>query len=136
MMSQQFFRQPFGFGAEKAAGAGAAGARLRNGIARTGDADRHLRDKIMAVLFTAPGERVNNPRFGAGMNRTVFEGLNELTVTAIEYRVTEGLRRDVGDELIIDRVDIETDPPRGELLLKIAYRRRNDRLARNLEIEL
>ena len=133
-MSQQYFRQPFGFGAEKASGA--VGSPLRNGLARTEGADRHLRDKIMAVLFTSPGERFNNPRFGAGMNRTVFEGLNELTVTAIEYRVTEGLRRDVGEELIIDRVDIETDPPRGELMLKIAYRRRNDRIARNLEIEL
>lgn len=135
-MNQLFFRQPFGFGAEKATAAIGSGTPLRNGVARTGDADRHLRDKILAVLFTGPGERVNSPRFGAGMNRTVFEGLNELSVTAIEYRVSEGLRKDVGDEIIIDRVDIETDPPRGELLLTIAYRRRGDRIPRNLEIAL
>jgi phage baseplate assembly protein W len=135
-MNQRFFRQPFGFGAEKAAAAIGSATPLRNGVAGTGDVDRHLRDKIMAVLFTGPGERVNNPRFGAGMNRTVFEGLNDLSVTAVEYRVMEGLRKDVGEELIIDRVDIETDAPRGELLLTIAYRRRGDRVPRNLEIAL
>ena len=54
-------------------------------IAVTQDPDRHLRDKILAVLFTAPQERVNAPRFGVGLDRTVFEGLDELSI-AIAYR--------------------------------------------------
>ncbi len=108
----------------------------RGAIAVTGDADRHLRDKILAVLFTSPGERVNAPRFGVGLNRTVFEGLDELTIAAVEFRVAEGLRRDVGDEALIDAIDVETDPVGGQLLISIAYRRRADRQPRNLEIVL
>ncbi|HEV7876492.1 GPW/gp25 family protein [Bradyrhizobium sp.] len=133
-MPALFVREPFGFGAMKPATA--AAAPLRNGVALTDDPDRHLRDKIIAVLFTAPGERVNAPRFGAGLNRATFEGLNPLTVTAIEYRVTEGLRRDVGDEIIVEGIDISTEPAAGELLLVITYRRREDRIARTLRIEL
>jgi hypothetical protein len=105
-------------------------------IAVTDDADRHLRDKIMAVLFTSPGERVNHPRFGVGLNRTVFEGLSELTIAAVEFRVSEGLRRELGEEAIIEEIAIESEPAAGQLLLRIHYRRRSDRAPRNLEIEL
>lgn len=108
----------------------------RGAIAVTGDADRHLRDKIFAVLFTAPGERVNAPRFGVGLNRTVFEGLDDLTIAAVEFRVAEGLRRDLGDEALIDGIDVQTDPVGGQLMISIGYRRRSDRQPRNLEIVL
>lgn len=133
-MTNRFIRQPFSFGAPKSTSD--RGRTSRNGVALTNDRDRHLRDKIIAVLFTAPGERVNNPRFGAGLNRVVFSELNELTVTAIEYRVSDGLRRDIGDEIILDSVDISTNEPNGELLLTIAYQRREDRVNRTLEIQL
>jgi hypothetical protein len=108
----------------------------RGAIAVTDDADRHLRDKILAVLFTAPGERVNAPRFGVGLDRTVFEGLDELTIAAVEFRIAEGMRRELGEEAAIDAVDVETDPENGQLLISIDYRRRTDRSPRNLEIVL
>jgi phage baseplate assembly protein W len=106
----------------------------RGAIAVTSDADRHLRDKILAVLFTAPGERVNEPRFGVGLDRAVFETLDPLTISAVQFRIADGLRRDVGDEALIDGVSIETDPGNGQLLISIDYRRRIDRAPRNLEI--
>jgi len=108
----------------------------RGAIAVTDDADRHLRDKILAVLFTAPGERVNAPRFGVGLDRTVFEGLDELTVAAVEFRIAEGARRELGDEAVIDGVSVETDPENGQLLISIDYRRRTDRSRRTLEVVL
>jgi phage baseplate assembly protein W len=108
----------------------------RGAVAVTDDADRHLRDKVLAVLFTAPGERVNAPRFGVGLNRAVFEGLDDLSAAAVEFRVTEGLRRELGDEVVVDAVDVRTDPESGQLLLELSYRRRADRARRSLEIAL
>ena len=108
----------------------------RGAIAVTDDLDRHLRDKILAVLFTAPGERVNAPRFGVGLNRTLFEPLDELTVAAVEFRLAEGLRRAVGDEMLIDRLDVVTEAEAGQLVIALGYRRRIDRAPRNLEIVL
>jgi phage baseplate assembly protein W len=131
-MASRYLIQPLRYGAEKADTA----ERVHNGLAVTEDADRHLRDKILAVLFTSPGERVNRPRFGVGLNRFVFEGLDDLTLAALEFRVTEGLRRDIGDELLIDTVDVSGSPPDGELRLLIRYRRRDDRIPRQLEIDL
>jgi Bacteriophage baseplate protein W len=106
----------------------------RGAIAVTGDEDRHLRDKILAVLFTAPGERVNNPRFGVGLDQTVFETLDELTIAAVEFRIAEGMRRELGEDALIDGVAVEVDPDNGQVLISIDYERLSDRSQRNLEI--
>jgi phage baseplate assembly protein W len=131
-MATRYLIQPLCYGAEKPD----SGGRIHNGVGITEDADRHLRDKILSVLFTAPGERVNRPQFGVGLNSYVFEGLNELTLAALEFRVSEGLRRDIGDEMLLDALDITSAPEDGELRLSIRYRRREDRIPRHLEIEL
>jgi Bacteriophage baseplate protein W len=79
---------------------------------------------------------VNAPRFGVGLDRTVFEALNELTIAAVEFRIAEGMRRELGEEALIDAVQVESDPENGQLLISIDYRRRTDRMSRNLEIVL
>lgn len=136
-MSRRYIIQPLRFGAGRgAASTDDSGTPVRNGVALTEDPDRHLRDKILAVLFTAPGERINRPAFGVGLNRSLFDPLDELTIGALELRVSEGLRRDLGDEVILDGVDIQTRPEGGELRLDIAFRRRTDRIPRHLEVLL
>lgn len=122
-MADRYLHHPFRFGSQ-------------GGVAVIGDPDRHLRDKVEAVLFTAPGERVNQPDFGAGLNRAVFEGLDELTLAALEFRVSQALRRDLGDEILIDAVDFEAEPEDGALILRLAFRRRADQRPRNLEVKL
>lgn len=122
-MADRYLYHPFRFGAQ-------------GDVAVTSDPDRHLRDKVEAVLFTAPGERVNNPDFGAGLNQAVFEGMNELTLAALEFRVSQALRRDVGDEIVVDAVSVEARPESGEIVLHLDFRRRSDQRPRNLEIKL
>ena len=108
----------------------------QGGVSVTDDPDRHLRDKIEAVLFTSPGERVDRPEFGAGLERAVFEGLDELTITAVEFRVSSALRRDLGDEVSFDEISLTPDPDSGTLLLHLIYRRHTERQPRNLEVRL
>ena len=108
----------------------------REGVAEIEDADQHLRDKIMAILFTAPGERVMRPRFGAGLTRTVFENLSPLARSAIEYRIRDSLGRDLGPEAILEDLEVELDGPEGAILIRIDYMRREDRSQSRLEILL
>lgn len=107
----------------------------QGGVAVTDDPDQHLKDKIEAALYTNPGERVNRD-FGVGLRRYVFEGIDELTLTALEFRISQALKRDVGDDLIFDSVSFTTRPEGGELGLLIEYRRRSDRIPRLMEVEL
>ena len=108
----------------------------RGAIAVIDDADVHLHDKVLAVLFTAPGERVNNPRFGVGLNRTVFDPLDELTAAAVEFRIAEGLRRELGAEADVSAVEVQVGPAEGELLVAVTYQRLADRVTRTLEVVL
>lgn len=111
-------------------------ARQREGIAETTDPDQHLRDKIIAILFTAPGERVMRPSFGAGLNRSVFENLSPLARPALEYRIRDSLNRDLGPDAILEDVDVTFDAPGGALMIAIDYMRRADRVQNRLEIML
>lgn len=122
-MADRFLLQPFRVGRQ-------------GGVAVTDDAERHLRDKVLAVLFTAPGERVNEPDFGVGLNQVLFEGIDELLLAALEFRIVQGLRRDLGDEMLFDGVRVEGDEDNGEVLLEIQYRLRTDRKPRTLEVKL
>lgn len=122
-MAERFLYQPFKPGRQ-------------GGVAVTDDINRHLRDKVLAVLFTAPGERLNRPSFGVGLTVEVFEPLDELTLGALEFRVSQGLNRDLGDEILIDNIDIISSPEEGLLELDIDYRLRADRMPRRLEVKL
>jgi phage baseplate assembly protein W len=122
-MAERFLYQPFRLGRQ-------------GGVAVTDDASRHLRDKILAVLFTAPGERMNRPDFGAGLNRAVFEMLDDLTLAGLKFHVSQGLNRELGDDVFFDSIELIATPERGELEVHIEYRRREDRIPRTLEVKL
>jgi phage baseplate assembly protein W len=110
------------------------GTARREGLAETLDTDQHVHDLIIAALFTMPGERVNRPRFGAGLNRTIFENMSPLARSAIEYRIRESLSRDLGDQLVLEDVLVEFDTAGGAITVLIDYLRRVDRSPNRLEI--
>ena len=58
------------------------------------DDDVDLRGRVIQVLFTAPGERVNQPEFGCGLFNLVFDPNN--TIMAAAHGV---LRRPGADPL-------------------------------------
>jgi phage baseplate assembly protein W len=114
--------------------AGGGAAPRREGVAETTDLERHVHGKILAVLFTRPGERVMRHRFGAGLEAQVFENISPLALSAIEYRIRESLEESFSEELVIEDVSIEPDDPEGTILIAIDYSLRGDRLQRRLEV--
>lgn len=50
-----------------------------------------IRQSIIIILETDPGERVMRPDFGAGLRRLLFEPINTSTLTLIQYRVEQAL---------------------------------------------
>lgn len=105
-------------------------------VALTTDPDRHLRDKLLAILFTSPGERVNRPEFGVGLRRQVFEGIGDLMLAALRFRIIQGLRRDIGPEVVIDDLRIEASEPDGQVSIFIDYHRVADAVPHGLEVRL
>jgi uncharacterized protein len=74
----------------------------------TSRGDERMRGKILQVLLTAPGERVNRPDFGCGLFNLVFEPDNAILAAATEFTVGQALMRWLGDEIVVDAVEVQS----------------------------
>lgn len=87
------------------------------------DTDRHIRDMIEQVLFTAPGERVNRPDFGSGLLQLVFEpNSDELTITT-QFMVQAALQQWLGDLIEVNSVTVSHDDSKLHVMVAYTIRR-------------
>lgn len=80
----------------------------RGRTATTGALD-HIRDLIEQVLFTAPGERVMRPDFGAGLLALVFEPNSSTLAATTQFLVQSGLQRHLSELIAVNAVTVEND---------------------------
>lgn len=78
-------------------------AQGRSGAA---DDEKHVRDLIEQVLFTAPGERVNRPTFGSGLMQLVFAPNSDALAAATQVTVQGALQQWLGDLVQIEAVEV------------------------------
>jgi len=86
--------------------------------------DKHVRDMIYQVLFTATGERVNRPDFGCGVRQLLFMGNSDALAAATHFLVQGSLQRWLGDLIQIDKVAVTNDGER--LSIEVVYTRRDN----------
>src|SRR6266545_7553310 len=85
-------------------------------------ADDHLRDLILQVLFTNPGERVNLPEFGVGVQRLVFEPNSEAMRVTTQFLISNNLQRWLGDRIKVEGVTVSSDTGYEEIVtIEIIY---------------
>jgi uncharacterized protein len=70
----------------------------------------HVRDLIEQVLFTAPGERVNNPTFGCGLLQLPFQPNSNQLQQTTEFLLRGALSQILGNlidvqAIVVDRED-------------------------------
>ena len=81
--------------------------------------DRHVRELIEQLLFTAPGERVNRPAFGAGLLRMVHEPAYA-DVGAMTGLLVQGALQDtLGHIIEVERVEARSEG--SVLIVEVAY---------------
>jgi len=83
------------------------------------DYDRHVRDLIEQVLFTAMGERVNRPDFGTGIMQLVFAPGSDQLATTLQFMVRAALQQWLGERLTINEVRVESRE--ATLRVSVAY---------------
>jgi phage baseplate assembly protein W len=71
------------------------------------DPDTHIRELIEQVLFTVPGERVNRPTFGSGLQRLLFAPISEPLAAAANMAVQGALQQWLGDLIAVQDVSVE-----------------------------
>ena len=73
--------------------------------APTSDAE-HVRDELLQLLFTSPGERLFLPEFGGGVRRLVFEPASDVLRGVVKARITQALSRWLGHRLTVELIDV------------------------------
>jgi phage baseplate assembly protein W len=90
----------------------------RGHTAVTDDAG-HIHDLVEQVLFTSPGERVNRPTFGSGLQQMVFEPTSDAIAGTLQYVVQGALQQWLGD--LIDVQSLEVTSEESKLTVRLVY---------------
>jgi len=80
------------------------------GIPSTSDPNSHLEQLILQVLFTNPGERVNLPQFGAGIQRLLFSPSSDTLRTSTQFLISTSLSQWLGDRIDVQQVNVASEP--------------------------
>ncbi|MDN7179631.1 GPW/gp25 family protein [Caballeronia sp. SEWSISQ10-4 2] len=93
------------------------------GRTATATNDDHVRDMIEQMLFTNPGERVNLPDFGSGLQQMVFAPNSPELAAALQFTVQASLQRWLGDVVEIQALSVSSDD--AALRVDVQYRIRD-----------
>lgn len=96
--------------------------------------DPLLRGKILQLLLTSPGERVNLPEYGTRLRDLVFDPNNDILAATTEFMVNRALQRYLGEELQVDQVAVKSEE--STLQVEIVYVRKADLRMERLRIGL
>jgi phage baseplate assembly protein W len=92
---------------------------LHSGTVELASDDDWVVGLIEQVLFTSPGERVNRPQFGCGVERLVFQQNSAQLASAVQYLVQSELQRWLTG--IAEIKGIEVDNQDNELEITVDY---------------
>ena len=101
----------------------------------TTDPDGHIRDLIEQVLFTSPGERVNRPTFGCGIQRLVFGPNTEEVASATQFVVQGALQQWLGELIEVEAVEVESRDATLEVTVAYRVRRTQQRQVMRTSLE-
>lgn len=104
----------------------------RTGLVASVAHEEDIRQSILIILETAPGERVMRPNFGCGIHELVFAAMDSTTLQRIRSVVEEALRR---CEARVDVLGVNVDEAataEGKLLVEVEYRVRKTNQVGNL----
>jgi phage baseplate assembly protein W len=68
------------------------------------DYEEHVKQLIMQVLLTAPGERINRPDFGCGVRRLVFAPGGDVAATLAQTTIYQALTKWLGTVIKVQEV--------------------------------
>lgn len=66
----------------------------------------HVRQMLELLLFTMPGERVNRPDYGCGIQRMVFAPQNTEVVATLRTLIEAEIQRWLGDVLSLRNLQV------------------------------
>lgn len=91
----------------------------RRGRTAAVDDETHVRQMIEQVLFTNPGERVNRPDFGSGLQQLVFAPNSIELAATVQFTTQALLQQHLVDLIEVNAVDVSGND--AALVVSISY---------------
>lgn len=82
----------------------------------------HVRDEVLQLLLTSPGERLFQPEIGGGVRKLVFEPASEVLRGVVKARITNALSRWLGQRLTVEQIDVIWDDAAAMMEVDLSYR--------------
>ena len=88
--------------------------------AQVASLEAHVRDELIQLILTNPGERLFLPAFGGGARRLLFEGVGETTTAMAKATLTQALSRWLGQRVTPEELIVESQDT--TLIVDLKYR--------------
>jgi uncharacterized protein len=83
----------------------------------------HIREELLQLILTNPGERLFLPEFGGGIRRLVFENTSQTTAGLTKATVTQSITNWLGHRISLEDLNVTIDNETIEVEIK--YRLKN-----------
>jgi phage baseplate assembly protein W len=103
-------------------------------LAQENNYEEYIKQLIRQVLFTAQGERINRPDFGAGVKRLVFAPNSPATASLAQTLIFQALTRWLGTLIRTESVEAEAEGERLNITIGYTILARQERRFLNLEV--
>jgi uncharacterized protein len=103
-------------------------------IATENDFAEHVKQMILQVLFTSPGERINRPDFGCGIRRMVFAPNDDVTASLAQITILQALNTWLGTLITVQEVKVEANNERMEIRIGYSLKAQSGPQYLNVEI--
>lgn len=80
----------------------------------------HVRDELLQLLLTNPGERLFLPEFGGGVRRLVFEGGGQTTEAMAKSMISQAVARWLDKRITLEELSVVSRD--AALIVDLVYR--------------
>jgi phage baseplate assembly protein W len=96
--------------------------------------EAHVRQMILQVLLTNPGERINRPDFGCGIRRMVFAPNSDVTASLAQMTIIQSLNKWLGPLIEVGEVKVKAIEERLEVSISYLIKAMSEPQYLNVEV--
>ncbi|MCD4768147.1 MAG: GPW/gp25 family protein [Methanosarcinales archaeon] len=71
--------------------------------------EEHVRDELIQLILTNPGERLFLPEFGGGARRLVFENIDEAVAGLTKATLTRAISKWLGHRITLEDLNVTVE---------------------------
>jgi phage baseplate assembly protein W len=84
----------------------------------------HVKQMVIQLLLTSPGERADLPEFGCGLRELIFAGNSDALSATTQMLVQQALGRWLSEHLTVRSVEVlppEASPSENQIVVRVEY---------------